>query len=183
MRIEKVKIDLNGHELVLRNAEKEDAAILLPYLKKVCGESRFLMREADEVEDLTLEKEECFIVNHNDSDGSLLVIAELDGKYVGNASFDRCGLSRRTKHRADIGIALYEEFTGRGIGSKLFEVILDVIKKSGFEQAELTVVEGNERAKHMYEKYGFIETGRTLRANKYDDGTYADDIHMIKSMK
>ena len=183
MRIEKVKMDLNGNELVLRNAEKSDAEILLPYLKRVCGESRYLMRESDEVEEITLEKEECFIDSHNEGDGSLLVIAELDGQYVGNASFNRCGLSRRTKHRADIGIALYDDFTGRGIGSKLFEVILDVIKQSGFEQAELTVVEGNERAKHMYEKYGFIETGRTPKANKYDDGTYADDIHMIKSMK
>lgn len=40
------------------------------------------------------------------------------------------------------------------------------------------VIEGNDRAKHLYESLGFVETGRIPKANKYDDGTYRDDILM-----
>ena len=182
MKIEPRTYELNGRSLVFRSAEKEDAEMLLPYLKRVCGETRFLLREADECKDMTIEQEEAFINSHIENEKACLVLAELDGEYVGNASFDVAGGSRRNSHRADIGIALYLNFTGMGIGKKLFALILETIEKCGFETAELTVVEGNNRAIHMYESFGFVEVGRIPKANKYDDGTYAADIHMVKSL-
>ena len=182
MRIEKRTYDLNGHKLTLRSAEKEDATMLLPYLKKVCGESRFLLREADECKEMTVAQEEAFINSHTENERACLLLAELDGVYAGNASFDAAGSSRRNAHRADIGIALYKDYTGMGIGKKLFALILETIEKCGYESAELTVVEGNTRAIHMYESFGFTETGRIPKANKYDDGTYADDIFMVKTL-
>ena len=182
MKIEPRTYELNGRSLVFRSAEKEDAEMLLTYLKRVCGETRFLLREADECKDMTIEQEEAFINSHIENEKACLVLAELDGEYVGNASFDVAGVSRRNSHRADIGIALYLDYTGMGIGTKLFALILETIEKCGFETAELTVVEGNSRAIHMYESFGFVEVGRIPKANKYDDGTYAADIHMIKSL-
>ena len=182
MKIKPRTYDLNGHSLVLRSAEREDAEMLLPYLKRVCGETRFLLREADECKDMTVEQEEAFINSHAENERACLILAELDGEYVGNASFDVAGRSRRNSHRADIGIALYLDYTGMGIGKKLFALILETIEKCGFETAELTVVEGNNRAIHMYESFGFVEVGRIPNANKYDDGTYAADIHMVKSL-
>ena len=182
MIIDAGKYDINGQSLVLRSAEIKDAAMLLPYLKRVCGETRFLLREADECKEMTLEQEEEFIRYHINSEKACLVLAELDGEYIGNASFDVAGGSRRNAHRADIGIALYLDYTGMGIGKLLFALILETIEKCGFESAELTVVEGNDRAIHMYESFGFAEVGRIPKANKYDDGTYADDIHMFKSL-
>lgn len=183
MRIEPKTINLNGHTLVLRTAEKEDAAMMLPYLKRVCSETRFLLREPDECGTMTIEAEEAFIASHLNSEKACLVLAEYDGQYAGNASFDVAGGSRRNAHRADIGIALYLEYTGLGIGRLLFAHILDTIKASGFEAAELTVVSGNDRAIHLYKSFGFEETGRIPNANKYDDGTYSDDIFMVKKLK
>ena len=182
MIIETRTYDLNGHKLVFRSAEKNDAKMLLPYLKRVCGETRFLLREADECKEMTIEQEEAFICNHIESERACLVLAELDGEYIGNASFDVAGGSRRNSHRADIGIALYLDYTGMGIGKKLFALILETIENCGFEAAELTVVEGNNRAIHMYESFGFVEVGRIPNANKYDDGTYTADIHMVKPL-
>ncbi len=182
MRIDPVTYDLNGRTLVLRSAESKDAEMLLPYLKRVCGETRFLLREADECGELTVEQEEAFIRSHAENDRACLILAELDGEYVGNASFTAAGASRRNAHRADIGIALYLDYTGMGIGRKLFSLVMENIRKCGYEAAELTVVEGNERAIHLYESFGFTETGRIPHANKYDDGTYADDIFMVRSL-
>ena len=62
----------------------------------------------------------------------------------------------------------------------MMERMLEIVKELGFEQAELIVIGGNDRAYHLYESLGFKETGRVPNANKYDDGTYADDIHMVK---
>lgn len=132
---------------------------------------------------MTMEQEEAFIESHAQSARACLILAELDGAYIGNASFDVAGRSRRNAHRADIGIALYQAHTGRGIGKKLFALLLQIIEGCGFEAAELTVVEGNTRAIHMYESFGFEETGRIPKANKYDDGTYADDIFMVKPLR
>ena len=182
MRIEQRSYDLNGHKLILRSAEKKDAKMLLPYLKRVCGETRFLLREADECKELTIDQEEDFISSLTENDRGCLILAKLDGEYIGNASFSAAGISRRNAHRADIGIALYKDYTGMGIGKILFALVLETIEKCGFESAELTVVEGNDRAIHMYESFGFVETGRIPKANKYDDGTYADDIFMTKSL-
>ena len=57
--------------------------------------------------------------------------------------------------------------------------LLAEIKNLQLEQAELIVVGGNKRAYHLYESLGFKECGRIPNANKYDDGTYAEDILMV----
>ena len=46
MKIEPRTYGLNGRSLVFRSTEKEDAEMLLPYLKRVCGklDSYFVRR-------------------------------------------------------------------------------------------------------------------------------------------
>ena len=181
MRMEEEKLQIGGKELVLRNAEESEAGLLIDYLKTVTAETRFLMCESDEVL-LTVEDEEDFIRTHNESEDSLLIVAFLEGKYIGNCSFDRVGSSCRSHHRAGIGIALFQEYTGFGYGRIMLERLLHEMKKAGYEQAELTVVGGNERACRLYKKLGFTECGRIPDANKYDDNTYADDIKMVRKL-
>ena len=182
MIFEQRTFNINGKELVLRAPREEDAEMLRQYIKKACSETRFLMAEGDEME-LSLEEELSFINSHRDSDGGMLILGFLDGEHVGNCSFQKVSGSRRYAHRASVGIALLQKFTGQGIGKVMFGAMLEEIEKAGFEQAELIVIEHNDRAKHMYECFGFEETGRRPRANKYDDGTYADDILMVKNFK
>ena len=179
MIFEEERLDFNGRELVFRSARDEDAQILLDYIKTVTGETRFLLRESDEVS-YTIENELEFIKKHNEGGDAMLIMAFLDGEYVGNCSFERKNSSRRNHHRAGMGIALYLKFTGMGIGKLMMGRLLAKIDELGYEQTELTVVGGNERAYHLYESFGFRECGRIPNANKYDDGTYADDIFMVR---
>lgn len=178
MRLEEERYQLDGKEIVLRSPELNEAQMLIDYLKTVTGETRFLMSEADEIA-YTEAEEGQFIRRHNEADDALLMLAFVDGEYAGNCSFERKGGSRRGRHRAGIGIALFQKYTGFGLGKLMLKRLLKEIKKLKLEQVELTVVEGNSRAYHLYETLGFKECGRMPKANKYDDGTYADDIFMV----
>ncbi len=178
MRIEEEKYNLNGKEIILRNARPDEAQMLIDYLKIVTGETRFLMCGPEEIQ-YTAEQEENFIREHNDSSDKLLLLAFVDGEYAGNCSFQGKSGNRREAHRVGIGIALFQKYTGQGLGKLMLKKLLEEARKNGYEQAELTLVDGNTRAYRLYESVGFKEYGRLPRANKYADGSYADDICMV----
>ena len=51
-------------------------------------------------------------------------------------------------------ISLYKEYRGQGIGTKLMEEMLGLLRKQGYEKASLAVQKANY-AVRMYEKVGF----------------------------
>ena len=175
------QFSLGEHEVILRSATIDDAQMLQKYISTVCGETRFLLCESDEI-GITKEEELEFIKRHNESPDKMLIIAFIDGKHAGNCSFESVSGSRRYKHRVGIGIALYQKFTGLGLGRLMLTALMEEIKSQGYEQAELTVKANNVRAIRLYESFGFIEYGRLPRADKYDDGTYDDDVLMVKTL-
>ena len=187
MIYEEREFPLGDIKLILRSATEKDAEMLIDFLKTVTGETRFLMCESDEIK-LTMEEELDFIREHNDTQDGVLImgflVEETNGEkketYVGNCSFNRIANSRRNAHRGGIGIALFNKYTGLGIGRIMLTALLEEMKSQGYEQAELIVISNNDRARHLYESLGFVEYGRHPQANKYDDGTYADDILMYK---
>ena len=159
----------------------EDAESLIEGLKEVCGETDFLLAYMDEIQ-LTVEDELKFIRGNNESERDGLLLAFVDGEYAGNTSFNSNGRRRRFSHRGSIGIALKLRFTGLGLGPIMLERIIGKMKECGLEQAELDVFATNKRAIHVYEKLGFRQCGCIPKAAKYDDGTYADEIHMVRSL-
>lgn len=180
MKIEKTEIPLSSGILTLRSAEKDDALMLLDYLKKTAEETRFLRNEPNEI-NLAVEDEQKYIENVNDAESRAMILGFLDGEYVGNCSFISSPRSR-IRHRATIGIALFQKFTGLGIGTVMLNACLDAAKKAGVEQAELEVVSQNSRAIGLYKKLGFTECGRIPDADKYTDGTYDDVLLMVKKL-
>ncbi len=180
MRVDKINIKINNHELVLRNPEEEDAEMLLEYLKTTCGETRFLVKEPEEIT-MTLEDERDFINSQNKSERNLMLLGFLDGEYVGNCSL--MGMSpSRYQHRVSMGIALYQRFIGMGIGKVMTEQLINISKEKGIEQIELEVVADNDRAISLYKKMGFEVMGTLPNNMKYKDGTYADAYWMMKKL-
>lgn len=173
-------INLKGKELLFRNATEEDAQMLIDYLKVTCGETRYLVKEPEEIK-FTLEQEKKFITQINNSENNLMLLGFFDGKYVGNCSLMGMAASRY-KHRASMGIALYQKYTGIGIGRAMIEKLFAVAKEKGFEQIELEVVADNERAIHLYKNMGFEIYGTFPNNMKYKDGTYADAYWMMKKL-
>lgn len=54
------------------------------------------------------------------------------------------------------------EFWGRGFGTALLDNSVQWLKKQGFDRIYLWALDGNVRARRLYEKYGFTPTSDTL---------------------
>ena len=173
--------DKKGRDVLLRSAEEKDAEALIDYMKITAAETPFLLREPDEIS-LTIEQEQAFIKAKKNSENELLLIAEIGGRHIGNASLMSAGGFKRYRHRCEIAIALYQEYCGLGIGKAMLEMVLDIAKKAGYEQAELEVIANNKPAIALYEKLGFQKYGTFPDNMKYADGSYVDAYWMMKKL-
>lgn len=172
----------DGRIAILRNANKKDASTLIAYMKSIASETSYLTREPEEI-NITLEQEEMFITKQLDSERELMLVATINGKHVGNCSMSIVEPYHRYQHRCRIGIALYQEYCGIGLGRQMLLTVLEQAKLCGYEQAELEVVVGNERAFALYDRLGFEVYGTLKNATKYKDGSYSDSYLMVKYFK
>ena len=62
----------------------------------------------------------------------------------------------------------------------MFEELIAAAKDRGTEIMELEFIEGNDRAKHLYEKCGFHVVCEKSNAFKLKDGTYRKEFYMQK---
>ena len=173
--------DKLGRTIVLRNARSEDAEDLIRYLKTTSAETPYLIREPEEIT-MTETKEKQFIQAKIDAERELMLVAFLDGKHIGNCSLMSIAPYKRYNHRCEVAIALYKEYCGCGIGKAMLQIVLDVAKKVGYEQAELEVVAENKDAIHLYEKLGFEKYGTFPDSMKFADGSYMDAYWMMKRL-
>ena len=169
----------DGRTCILCPTYPEYAEQMIEYLKLTAEETPFLLRYPDEV-NYTLEAEREILGNLLENETSVMMMALVDGKVAGNCSINGRGNKRRILHRCGLAIALKKEFWNLGIGTAMMEYLEELAKQIGYEQIELEVVDGNHMAKYLYERCGFVETGKNVRALKYDDGSYRDEIIMVK---
>ena len=86
-------------------------------------------------------------------------------------------------HRVDLGIGIYKEYRNLGLGQKLFHVIIDWCKKEpSISWIDLGVFSGNEFAKSMFEKVGFVENGYREDAWRMD-GHFVNETLMSLCVK
>ncbi len=168
----------DGTRCLLRTPLPEDAEQLLAYLKITAAQTPFLLRYPEEVT-LTVEDERAFLQNTLNDPRSGFLCAIVGGRLVGNASFYPVGPRMKVAHRAAFGIAIMQEFWGRGLGEILTREIFSAAKSAGYEQLELEVVANNARAVKLYEKCGFVRYGTRPNAFLYKDGGYSDEHLMV----
>lgn len=184
MIIEEVKFKLkDGREAVLRSPKEEDVESTLEYLVISAGETEFILRYPEECSKYTPEGEKKLFEQKNASPNEAMIMCVVDGRVVGNCeiSFFR---GMKTRHRASIGIALISEFWNQGIGTKMFEEMLRLAEgREDVTQLELEFVEGNARARHLYEKFGFRIAGVHPNAIRLKDGTLLNNYLMIKEVE
>lgn len=101
-------------------------------------------------------------------------VAEEDGHVIGlyilhPNNVGRCG------HIANASYAVSSAARGKGVGRLLVEDSLTEGKAHGFRVLQFNaVVATNVRARHLYEKLGFVQLGTIPGGFRMPDGSYAD---------
>ena len=167
----------SGLVVTFRSPSLEEARLCIDYLRQVCAETPYLSSEPEEIA-FTDEQERAYIAYHQQDPLSLNVNVYADGCLAGNASIKPPRDCMRMRHRAVLGIALYEAYCGMGIGEMLISFLIDKAREAGYETMELQVHAANTRAIRLYQKLGFTEWGRMKKSVKFRDGTYDDELFM-----
>lgn len=162
-------------QIVVREAERKDAAAILSCLRQMAGESDFLTSEPDEL-DLTVEQEEQFIQKMAASSNSLFLVAQTQEGIVGTLTFIG-GTTRRTRHVGEAGAAVLRDYWGCGIGTGLIRGLLDWCPRAGIRKINGRTRSDNERAIRLCEKMGFQREGVSKRALQVD-GRFYDFVLM-----
>jgi len=96
--------------------------------------------------------------------------------YLGVETFIRA----RRRHVGQIGMAVCDDWQGKGIGTALMEAALDLADNwLNLIRLELTVHAENAAGIALYEKFGFAIEG-THRLYAFRDGEYVDAYSMAR---
>lgn len=173
----------DGRKAVIRSPRDEDIEGMLEYLYVTSGETEFLLRYPEECAKYTPEGEKALFDRMNAADNETMIVCLVDGVIAGNCQVT-WKKSIKTRHRADVAIALKREFWGLGIGTRLFEEMIRIAEANeNILQMELEFIEGNSRARALYEKMGFRITGMRPNAIRLKDGTLLNEYTMIRTVK
>lgn len=117
-----------------------------------------------------------------DSERHLQLVALHNNEVIGNIGLEQYSRVRRS-HAGGLGMAVATIWQGKGIGSRLLEVALDVADNwMNLHRIELTVYTDNEMAINLYHKFSF-ETEGQLHEYAVRDGNFIDALSMARIRK
>jgi len=113
------------------------------------------------------------------SEHKLVLVAAVDDRVVGNVALVVQDRPRR-RHAAELGMAVHDEWHGRGVGKALMEAAVELADRWLIvERIELTVYADNTRAIGLYEHFGFEIEGKHRRY-AFRDGEFVDAYAMAR---
>lgn len=166
-------------EIIVREAEPNDAKSLIDFLNQVGQESHFLT--LDDAGILMSEMEMAdYLAQIAEKDNNAYLLAILGNEILGVISLT-ADFHIRIRHIGDLFIAVKREAQGYGIGRILMADMLDFVAEVGvIKRLELQVQKRNEKAVHLYQTYGFmIESTRKFGARD-EFGQLIDVLEMVK---
>ena len=107
-------------------------------------------------------------------EGSYPLVAVINGEVIGQLTLHSASRSPRRKHAGSLGMAVRDDWHGKGVGSALMAACIDLADNwLNLHRLELTVFVDNEPAIRLYKNYGFVIEGRLVdygfRAGEYVD--------------
>ena len=173
----------DGRKALRRSPRDEDIPGMLDYLYVSAGETEFILRYPEECGKYTADGEKALFDRINASDNEVMLVCLVDGKLAGNCQIAWSN-GIKTRHRAGVAIALLKEYWNQGIGTGMFRELIRVAEENpNILQLELEFIEGNVRARALYEKMGFRITGVKPNAVRLKDGTLLNEYSMIREIR
>ena len=172
----------DGRTGILRSPDpKADAADLVQYLYDTAADTPFVLRTPEEIR-YTVEGEERFLQNVVDSPNDCMILCEVDGHIAGNCHLSFYPQIKR-RHACTVAIALRKAYWNNSIGTAMFGAMEGLARqREGILQMDLEFIEGNTRARALYEKVGFRVVGLLPDAIRQEDGTMCALVAMQKKL-
>lgn len=170
----------NGTQAIFRSPVAQDASAMMNFLKICSSETPFILRYPEECVE-TNEQESAYLTNINDSDTGIMIVCVIDGEIAGNCqiAFQK---RLKIKHRASVAIGIIRKYWAIGIGTAMFKEMIQIARQRGIFQLELEYIEGNDRARGLYEKMGFQVVAEKPDAIRLKDGTMLKEFSMVKKL-
>jgi len=164
------------YELVIEEAQREDSVSLAQLLETVTLESDFLAQD-DRSSVLNGEQLASYIDSRQSVPNEICLVAKLGHEVIGVCNVTS-NQDTKTSHIGDIFIAVA---WGNGIGQFLMGTMIDwAVNTPAIRRLELTVQARNERAVHLYQKFGFDIEGTKKRGARTKNGEFLDVYLMAK---
>jgi len=175
-------ITKDDRKLIIRSGKKEDAKEFYDFFIKTHIETDFNITYPEEAS-FTVDDEANYLERKENSETDVELVAILEGKIVGNCSVAIISNRYKLKHRAEYGVSILKDYWGIGIGGILTKVSIDIAKKEGYEQLELSCMGDNFKAINLYKKFGFKEFGRNKKGFKSKYTGYQEMVLMALDLK
>ena len=94
-------------------------------------------------------------VNSLDHPGWHTLVCVENGEYIGTSSFCKSRFEKYSDSGEVISIYFLLDYMRKGYGTKLLGAVMNELKKQGFNDVFLWVLEENSIARQFYENYGF----------------------------
>jgi ribosomal protein S18 acetylase RimI-like enzyme len=163
------------NEITIRPGKASDAPAILELFVTVAARSGGLARMADEMELGYVE--DCVAKSLKNG---VLLIAERDGKVMGELHTYGAGLKKFAHVLANLTVAVHPDAQGQRVGRRLFDTLLAEVreKRPDILRIELFTQESNVRGQRLYESVGFKRQGWSERAILGPTGELEGDIPM-----
>src|SRR5919112_1835079 len=113
-------------------------------------------------------------------EGLYSLVACVEGEVVGSLSLHTSPTRWRMRHVGSIGMAVRDDWQGKGVGTALMEAALDLADNwLNLTRIELHVYTDNSIAVALYKKFGFEIEG-THRRLAFRNGEYVDAYSMAR---
>lgn len=116
-------------------------------------------------------------------EGTFNLLACVEDEIVGQLGLHTFPNRPRRRHAGQIGMAVRDDWHGKGTGTALMGAAVDLADKwLNLTRLELDVYTDNEPAIRLYKNFGFVIEG-TLVNYAYRDGQYVDTYTMARLRK
>jgi RimJ/RimL family protein N-acetyltransferase len=145
---------------VVRPLALDDFEELFELVSAVAAEEKWIGAQPPLNRDVTFER----WTKELDAPAVARFVAETEGQLVGEAKVQvHAGV-------ADLGMQVAAAHRGLGLGAALLDAVIGWAEMNGAHKITLQVWPHNQRAVHLYERFGFVKEGRLRRHYRRNSG-------------